>query len=321
MAATRRGLQLGLSLTGGTEVPFPSLDALAEFVRRLFLSGGGRDGAAGIVPPPGSPPPDLDDGDSRPVQEEDTQPSGPHEELLSAFASTLLKTSDRLATNGGIALQLDPLGETSITKEMPAIGIFDRAHSLISAQFIQHYIANKDQDGDATDRLTSAATSYLSIAQALPTDGSFRLLHIIQGVDPNVLVGTEGDTLDALARFPIPLWTRFSYSGTEDWVSLKDLFYGLLANPGLIIQTKHTSDRLALFLFTAAAMIRRNRPRPREVFDAGQREIRAASMLDEVFNWLRPQIASFAYNPGLEELIINMSRMERPEPEPAPRSM
>ena len=43
-AAARGTFQLGLSLDEDTKVHFPTLTALSEFVRRLYLSGGGVTG-------------------------------------------------------------------------------------------------------------------------------------------------------------------------------------------------------------------------------------------------------------------------------------
>lgn len=57
LGATRAGLQIGLyAQSGEDEVPFPTLDALTDFVRRAYGSGGSSDGGSGATPPvtPGS---------------------------------------------------------------------------------------------------------------------------------------------------------------------------------------------------------------------------------------------------------------------------
>jgi hypothetical protein len=54
LAATRGSFQLGIFDGAGGEVGFPSLEALLEFVRRVYLRAGGGDPGAG--PAPGVPP-------------------------------------------------------------------------------------------------------------------------------------------------------------------------------------------------------------------------------------------------------------------------
>ncbi|AXW00535.1 hypothetical protein CJO81_07000 [Ralstonia solanacearum] len=52
LGATRTGFQTGLYVQSGEdEVPFPTLDALTDFVRRAYGSGGSSDGGSGTTPP------------------------------------------------------------------------------------------------------------------------------------------------------------------------------------------------------------------------------------------------------------------------------
>ncbi|SCU98929.1 hypothetical protein CNECB9_560038 [Cupriavidus necator] len=59
LGAARAGFQIGLYLESGEgEVPFPTLDALSDFVRRAYGSGGASDGGGGATPPLTPPPGD-----------------------------------------------------------------------------------------------------------------------------------------------------------------------------------------------------------------------------------------------------------------------
>ena len=52
LGAERAGFQAGLYLENGEEeVPFPTLEALTDFVRRAYGSGGASDGGGGVTPP------------------------------------------------------------------------------------------------------------------------------------------------------------------------------------------------------------------------------------------------------------------------------
>jgi hypothetical protein len=64
LSATRRNFQTGLRDGKGNEIPFESLDAIAELVRRGFLASGLGPGGSGAPAPVGGPPapPPVDEG-------------------------------------------------------------------------------------------------------------------------------------------------------------------------------------------------------------------------------------------------------------------
>lgn len=104
-AATRAGFQWGLYSNESTEVAFPSVEALVEFVRRLYLRGGGGD-----FPPGGGEPPRGPDGgppldDAGPAQPRSTAIDGVADLL---FASKeFMKRSQELVSSRSPAKPFD----------------------------------------------------------------------------------------------------------------------------------------------------------------------------------------------------------------------
>lgn len=86
-AAARGSFQLGLFIDE-EEVPFPSLESLAEFVRRAYLRGGGGDDPRGVVPPVPEGGPDLSGavGIEREDREFYSDPSDPSDPIVRLVA-------------------------------------------------------------------------------------------------------------------------------------------------------------------------------------------------------------------------------------------
>jgi hypothetical protein len=303
-AAAQRGLQLGLSLNGETEVPFPSLEALTDYVRRLFIAGGGGDGAAGVDPALGGPP----EGGGEPEGEIEAEFRIPAPSLwlygrpLALFAEELTEKSRQLGGTG-TAMALHPLQGLSVSGPPGDVTPWRVAVPLIAREI------------DRRDRLTALVDqgALLSVArseQALAAVAS--AFGVVDFVDvrfsrtwPWYETNHQTDILDVLALLPIPRRLG-QFSG--DWQSVKDLFYGVLGNPGLLEHSPYRPQLTAIFLFAAASIVRRGLRLdfyPPEL-DAMQRVTHA--FMEQVLDWLRPQMPRYAFSPALEETIIASGR-------------
>jgi hypothetical protein len=128
-AATRGPFQYGLFIAE-REVAFPSLDAVIEFVRRVYLRGGGGDaaGGGGAGVPPRPTPDVLDPEGERPLEGDDGRGRGLIQKLLKDSGNARLA-----ATN----LKFHP-GETIETRDFdssigaPGAQARFRASSIVS---------------------------------------------------------------------------------------------------------------------------------------------------------------------------------------------
>jgi hypothetical protein len=303
-AAAQRGLQLGLSLNGETEVPFPSLEALTDYVRRLFIAGGGGDGAAGVDPALGGPP----EGGGEPEGEIEAEfemassLSRTYGRPLAMFTEELIQKSRQLGPTG-TAIALHPLQGLSVSGPPGDVTPWRVAVPLIAREI--------DRRGRQTAMVDQG--SLLSVArseQALVALAS--AFGVVDFVDvrfsrtwPWYETNHQTDILDLLALLPIP---RRLGQFPGDWQSVKDLFYGVLGNPGLLEHSPYRPQLTAIFLFAAASIVRRGLRLdfyPPEL-DAMQRVTHA--FMEQVLDWLRPQMPKFAFSPALEETIIASSR-------------
>lgn len=300
-AASQRGLQLGLSLDGLTEVAFPSLPALAEYVRRLFMAGGGNDGAGGVTPSDDEPP-DSPDGGERELFEPQSAPDPlvPYKIALCRFAEIMSDQSTDLARTDSCAKSLAPL-KTPPPPETPdgGPGPLDLADKLITAELSYRWSAMSQDDKAARLDLSVAIQSHVALSNAL-------LLRNIVTTPPN----PADDLLDLLARIPIPPSVARSTNGqVENWRSLKDLLFGLLANTSLLLETEFVSERVVLFLFAAAMLVNRGRSHGLLLGDDAKAAA-AKRMMENVFGWLREELPKVAFTAELEDQVRAMHRPE-----------
>ncbi|MFN5997177.1 MAG: hypothetical protein ACK47C_00610 [Paracoccaceae bacterium] len=305
-AAAQRGLQLGLSLNGETEVSFPSLEALADYVRRLFISGGGGDGAAGVDPALGGPP----EGGGEPEGEFEgefemaSSSSRTYGRPLSMFAEELTQKSRQLGPTE-TAIALHPLQGLSVSGPYSDIAPWRVAVPLIAREIDRRGRQIAMFDHGALLSLARSEQALLAIAGAFGVSDFVdrRFSRTWPWHEMN-----EADILDLLALLPISRRLGHPASPREDWQSVKDLFYSVLGNPGLLILPPHRPQLTAIFLFAAAAMVRTGLRLdffPPDHF-AMQRVTHA--FMEQVFDWLRPQLPKYALSVGLEQTIVASSR-------------
>lgn len=332
LAATRGSMQLGLSLDGETEVPFPTLDALVEFVRRLFIAGGGGDGVGDVGPAPPGPP----DGEGSPPEEprrmeEETAEEGGFDSVewqLEQFAKKFQNISDtipesdsaepcnRLDSNQGIQVSMDPNGS-------PPLYL---AAELLASAIIS---ASKGQDPlSRQKRLTSGASlvrSFHWMGIGWPfSDTVDSLLDELNWRSSVWEIGpaqhTRQDPLDTLALYPIPEFVCQGSGGREQWRSAKDLLFSMLARPSCLIDSPHYKERIALLLFAAA--IAAGHARSWDHWDHWdldrRRELRAdfqAALLTDTMDWIGAQLPTHAFTPALEAAIAKATSLSAPEAE------
>ncbi|WP_187431191.1 hypothetical protein ROLI_013620 [Roseobacter fucihabitans] len=274
-AATGRGLQVGFSTDGDTEVAFQSLGSLGDFMRRTFLSGGGSDGAGGIVNPGGGPP--DGGGGEGPLE-------GPPESLL-VYASALLGFAERHQR-----LSATPQKDEGEATEEIRLGVATPAGGSGPGPFSQAF-AMLFLQPDGTGRTRAA---------------SYRLMRY--RVARFRRSGAPDDPLDILASLTVPGFVCLGTDGRcEKWRSVKDLFFGLLANPSLFLDAPYPKERIGLFLFAAAVQVHQGR-----LYDLVL-NMRSASpeyidFMRDVFEWLAPQMPRYAFRPDVEKAILNVAQ-------------
>ncbi len=307
LAATQRGFQLGLSTDGETEVPFTSLEALVDYVRRLYLSGGGGDGPAGIDPAPGGPDgPDDPDRPAGDIPPPDT--ASPLQSSLLDFAHTLLFQSGNLSGSDTSA-ELTPLAPTH-----PASDTSNEAEPLFqAAKLISEALERLalDTPPNVPNRFHAIYPAYQAFYAVLDllnlpdlpdldarNAGRMYLLRLRNRPSPKFI---HLDILDTLSRLPVPAFVCISHYETERWRSVKDVFFAVLGNPAHLKKTYYHMERSALFLFAAAAIAQRE-------IQPSHSDPNHGSLMENVFNWLRPQMPKFAFNKDLEATLEAIGR-------------
>jgi hypothetical protein len=310
LAAAQRGLQLGLSMNGDTEVVFTSLEALSDYVRRLYLSGGGGDGPSGLDPTPGGPeePEGPDDRESPREGEAFSESVSSHQELLFNFAKTLTNQS-KMLPNGQTSTELLPLPllqESFLSKKDG--DILYHAGRLIFAEIDRQKHDTSPMQRQDFHKLNLAHNGFRAVLGLLDLMERFDLHDELLTRREYIYWGRrhvadliQSDIMDVLAQLPIPVQVCQSWSATERWRSVKDLFFSILGNPAHLTQTNFPLERSALFLFAAASIVQRTPHHRYGYYDHGE-------LLAEVFDWLRPQMPQFAFSKELETTLSDIGR-------------
>ena len=120
--------------------------------------------------------------------------------------------------------------------------------------------------------------------------------------------------MDILASLPIPPVValseepELSFAAKESWESVKDLFFGLLANPALFTRTTYQKERMIIFLYAAAVQVRRGRSSNFGLPKRPDGWLLHWTILQEVYDWLVPQMPQFNYSPKIEAALRTIGR-------------
>lgn len=320
-ATARMGFQLGLSMDGEAEVAFPTLEALADYVRRLYLSGGGGDGTGGIGPdwPEGDP----DGGGEAPRSDYlGFSDSGHHDirAYFKALAQKFVDASGNLASNPATAETAQRLS-TDTGSPDKGVSLSEESGELLGFAGLAVTQAAQDlQTGlirlpDTQAEVVGALQEMLSVLSQLEIASSRQVEMLVRtpGFDLGVLdwpwhysYGSPPvlrDPMDTLGALPVP--RRACEEGPSnrmrEWRSLKDLFFDCLGHPPLFVSAAHPTDRIALVWLAAVILliVTYSRPIQRSARDVFYRE---------VLEWVMQQMPTYAFTPDLEETIQMMGR-------------
>jgi hypothetical protein len=221
------------------------------------------------------------------------------------FAEELTLKSQQLGPTG-TAMALHPLQELKVSGPPGDVTPWRVAVPLIAREI--------DRRGKLTAMVDQAAL--LSVArseQALVALAS--AFGVVDFVDirfsrtwPWYETNHQTDILDVLALLPIPRRLGFPDQPSENWQSVKDLFYGVLGNPGLLFQPPYRPQFTAIFLFAAAAIVRRDLRLDFYPPELDAMQSVTLAFMEQVLDWLRPQMPRYAFSEALEKTIIASSR-------------
>lgn len=297
LAANRGGFQLGFSIDGETEVPFKSLEVLAEYVRRLFISGGGGDGPGGVGPT--FPPPPEDGGPEGGGDFGEESSTG----QLLTFA-TQMRESIGALTELDQVLRLAALAGDGIT--LPS-GSSDWTPLHTGAQAIGWVLAHggEGKTREERDSLRRARFRYewLVWAHGLATTAPeeelylehwFRFSHYF----PHESARAQAhDPLDTLALFPLPQTVRQG----EAWHSVKDFLFAALSRPELILSGPN-GLRASLLIFAASCLTPQSGIWAQSLAEA--RDSYATSQIDAL-TWIGAQLPRYAYVRSVEDALAD----------------
>lgn len=306
-AAAQRGLQLGLSLNGETEVPFPSLEALTDYVRRLFISGGGGDGAAGVDPALGGPPEGGVDPEGG-IEADFEMPASSlwlYGRPLGTFAEELSQKSRQLGGTG-TAVELKPLQRLPVSGPFGDIAPWTVAVPMIAREIDRRSTQITLLDRDRLLSLVRSEQALATLAWPFGITDWFVDRRFSRAWSWDEM-RDQADFLDLLALLPIPRRLGLPAPPSRTWQSVKDLFYGVLGNPGLLVHHRYQSQITAIFLFAAAAMVRRSLRLDFYPPDADEMQRATLAFMDQVLDWLRPQMPKHAFSVALEQTIMTSS--------------
>lgn len=291
LAANNGSFQLGFSVDGETEVAFRSLEVLAEYVRRLFVAGGGGDGAGGVGPAAPTPP---EDGGPEEGGDFDIESSVG---LLLNFAKEMRGHIEELPGQAHVQ-------ELSALRSVPTITrprSPNESSLVIGARAIGWALANSDRGRTFEERENwrSAQSAYewtvLSHGLDIWRPDEELFLKYAYRYRPWWASSHPIDPLDALAMFPLPPSARLR----ENWRSVKDLVYAALARPELLIEGPH-GLRASILIYASSCLLLRSGVSagdPDDLLDFYGRCDRVA------LEWIAAQLPRFAFARSLEDAI------------------
>jgi hypothetical protein len=337
-AAERAGFQVGV-FARGEELSFDSLDAVREFVRRVFLSngpdaigggGGGRE-----------PRPTPEGGETEPHGE------SPDEDLLLAFADGLMafeKMVDGIATPGRSIPTQDAWSRLQV-KESPVTGSqFASRLAHIAARLVAESISNQPQKRNAGwDEWRAESTALVHCLDRIRLWPRLRnhpwtKLRLPKAMHEAVRHAHPWDAAwairaallnERLEDYPSPWWVEIEYQantaspyedlaripcpeplnveGSTRGVSLAGLLMRGNADPLGVIWGGNTFALTDLFLFSAAQLCA---PAVSHHFEGGALW-RSTGPMDESFavlaaetaRWMSTNLPRFAYEREVEAII------------------
>ncbi len=332
LAASRAGFQYGL-LLGEAEVPFPTLTALAEFVRRLYLSGGGGDGVGGVGPAAPLPP----EG-GEPPPEEVAPERESFDGALSGILAYLESFTARVAELGRAegALQSEAIAspfDVALPSAAPRQDFYAHRLLLHAASILLEdlFQTMPERDDRAFVDWADAATRLIEAIQRMglgedayrqwrrtseqrgrPIDGAAWIFRegLLDYGPPYWRLGRDSfDPVDDLARWPLP---RFLLRGAPDighLRSVKDFLLTAAGSPPLLLESSGRHDRIALVIFAAAYLENRHLALPNPYLDPPHRDAAHAVLVERGLAWLADQFPTHVYSRDLEELFIDAGRM------------
>lgn len=316
MAAAAGPFQHGL-LLDGQEVAFHSLDALVEFVRRSYLSGGRGDSAAGRT---GGPPPPEGGPDFEP-------PSGGR-----VAADSKGGLASLVDFGAGLKRAMGRLGETyeeAGALSFTTVDAGDHAGLADAAEVLFAELLARLPAARSSGWRAGWLAAYTSLASAIVHLGlweevatSPHLLAIRRRVgtigvaDPwvdRLAIEEDGrlvlrwsafhvrspDPFDDLASWPMP--SRNAAAGVR---TVADHLSSVIGYPAELGQDNWRSAAIALF--AACHLVRPPAPAGAWILDAEAASALRAERIAAAMAWLRRQLPTFVFRSELEAAIRNV---------------
>lgn len=308
LAATARGHQLTLTVDGEVEVPFFTLDEVASFVRRLYLAGGGSGGdGAGPTPPPGP----EGGSPSETPQLDGERPSFGVLEALGLYGTSIEQMSAQLDHREGRTAERFSrtayLSNADHDLGADAIDLLRHAKRLVASALLDR---EPDANADARAPWLESAHAFWHLGgytgvtpgRADETHSELEPLARFRPLRRQILMAL--DPLDLLSILPIPP----SIAQPEKWDSVADLFFGGIANPGLLVSHRPGQDRRALLLLAALVLTSGG---GMEVDARIKRDhlTRLGAKVRRALTWLDDQMPDHAFDPALETLLKERGRL------------
>lgn len=308
LAATARGHQLALTVDGEVEVPFFTLDEVASFVRRLYLAGGGSGGdGAGPTPPPVP----EGGGPSEPPQLDGDRPSfgvlealGLHGTSIEQMSAQLDhrdgRTAERFSRTAYLSNADHDLGED-------ATNLLRHAKRLVASALLDR---EPHPNTDVRPTWLEAAHGFWHLASYTgvdpePDDETRPEFQPLARFNTDRPRGHDvSDPVDLLSILPIPP----SIAKPETWDSVADLFFGGIANPGLLVAQHTGQDRRAVMLLAALVLTSGGRVR----IDARHTDDQLESLGAQVRRalvWVFDQMPDHVFDKELETLLKERGRL------------
>jgi hypothetical protein len=341
LTAERYGFQLGLLDQKG-EVPFDSVEDVAEFVRRIYIGSGRSDGGDGGGPTPvpsptGEPPepgPDIEDlGEG--------QFGTDVSEFIASIARTLRGASkaaywhlgqekakdvdlgSSLIFRGAELTLIEMLTRFPLSKRVEDLEAWETAASRLAAVLVRIGVLNF-ADGEFSERSRHFCQSFLQSASKVLDFGELTDWSREYPVTSTLMAmarrnpeywwrrhlilsdwPTAGEPLEDLAHFPISK-IHASAIRVPDLAraSVADLLSSVLASPTLITKAPNIG---AILLFAVARIVSFDTaPWISVGFTDGSRtrnKARLARLTAEADKWLNRELPRLNFSPSVEQLI------------------
>lgn len=291
LAANNGSFQLGFSVDGETEVSFESLEVLAEYVRRLFVAGGGGDGTGGVGPATPTPPEGGGPGEGGDFDVESSVG-----QLLN-FAKEMRGHIEELPGQAHVHKLSELVNAPANTPSRSLI----EGPLYIGARAIGWGLANSDRGTTLEERenwrLAQSAYEWTVLSHGLDVEYSYDQLFLEFGYRyrPWWPFTQPVDPLDALAMFALPPSVRLD----ENWRSVKDFMYAALARPEVLIEGPF-GLRASVLIYASSCILLRPGIWATDLEELTEFHRRCEHV---ALDWIAAQLPRFAFARSLEDAI------------------